>query len=131
MPPESPIPEIRIETEQENGTYVTSPVDDSITDLQLPTTNGRTGPLIIRTRIEDSDLPPAYPTSESSQSQRASNSLTNAHSPNNKSSSSASTHVHTMATKTMSTRAKGMDNNLYRAVVMEGFQGITGKVTSV
>ena len=40
-------------------------------------------------------------------------------------------HGHKPASKTMSAKIKSMDNNLYRAVVLEGFQGLAGKVTSV
>ena len=206
VPPESPIPEIRIETELENGTYVTSPVEDSEVDRrqlstkdgrlmraattnthqvptatttngrqmipattttngrQLPTatpnshqshvTNGRTH--AARNQYPEDDLPPPYPMlSESPRGAKHSHSrsptshTSHSHStpppppppllPHSRSPSphrrSPSPHsepaTHSTAKKTMSAKAKGMENNLYRAVVMEGFQGITGKVTTV
>ena len=135
VPPESPIPEIRIETEQDNGTYVTSPVEDVPADYSpLPGTVRRT----IIAQMSDSDLPPAYPSSEEDHSHRArgfSDAPLYMHTTveNGKSSSSSAVAAgtHSTASKTMSVKAKGMDNNLYRAIVLEGFQGITGKVTSV
>ena len=242
--PESPIPEIWIETELENGTYVTSPVEDS--DVQLPpsighclptitvtsdhvqpvptanghplhslpasnghsngrslpsTTNGHSLPSANgrplnysngraetssngrafanpqpmpasattrihrntssqhssgasekssrsgRTReyIED-DPPPPYPLSESprgaktknqQQNQNSSTQFNSTNHPQSHQTSSpcppanATATGRSVAKKTMSTKAKGMDNNLYRAMVLEGFQGITGKVTPV
>lgn len=66
---------------------------------------------------ENSDLPPPYPMEGS---------------PYHRWRSSSESPVrHKSAAKTMSAQAKNMDNNLYRAVVLEGFQGISGKVTSV
>ena len=143
IPPESPIPEIRIETEQENGTYVTSPVEDDL--LRIPTvSNSRPEPWKHRKQVtrakdlEDDDLPPPYPMTESPRAVKSSRSRSPAHthaSDYRQKTSPSSSHppapTHAMAAKTMSTKAKGMDNNLYRAVVMEGFQGITGKVTTV
>jgi hypothetical protein len=228
VPPESPIPEIRIQTELENGTYVTSPVEDSDVALpppighrlptitissdqiqplstgnghplhSLPATNGHPMPSSnghpltfsngralrnpqpqsstastrshhntnsqqspagttqkssdsgrIREGIED-DPPPPYPMSESPggaaktrSRQQNSTSYTQHTSTNHSQSHHASppprqppatatgTGAHSVAGKTTSSKAKGMDNNLYRAVVLEGFQGITGKVTTV
>ena len=138
VPPESPIPEIRIETEQENGTYVTSPVVDDSTDRQLSATKSQTAHWANnRTRVDDlDDMPPPYPMTESPRARiSGGHSVTHAHTSNKKSMSSSPAalppHTHSMAAKTMSSKAKGMDNNLYRAMVMEGFQNITGKVTSV
>ena len=199
IPPESPIPEIRIETELENGTYVTSPVEDSDVHFTptgighrrlptitvtggpatmsngraLPATNGRSSPVASwpqpssadsngyhstnnrpqpplgpsSTKLqprqgqqeEAKDPPPSYSMSESPMETRVgghrSRSSTHPthtstkHSPTN--STSPSTSTHPTAKKTMSSKARGMDNNFYKAVVMEGFQGITGKVTTV
>ena len=67
---------------------------------------------------ENSDVPPPYPM-EGSPYHRW------------RSSSESPVRSHKPAAKTMSGQAKSMDNNLYRAVVLEGFQGISGKVTSV
>ena len=198
IPPESPIPEIRIETELENGTYVTSPVEDC--DLQLPPANGHQLPTITITSDRarpaastnghplpsgngrqlpsangrplpssaansprsqsingrrlpaattnhvphsrqaqgnfDADPPPPYPMTESpggatktghrnrSSTQPARTSTNHSSSPH----ASPSAVGHSAAKNTMSSKAKSMDNNLYRAVVLEG---ITGKVTTV
>ena len=89
----------------------------------------------------EADPPPPYPMSESPGGARASHRIRSStqptqttHTSTNHSSSphsSPSATRHSVAKKTMSAKAKGMDNNLYKAVVMEGFQGITGKVTTV
>lgn len=180
VPPESPIPEIRIETELENGTYVTSPVEDSEIDRELswndrqlpPTaTNGRQLPATTmkarplaamttssrqvptstsnghqmttghqshvnngrmhktRPQYQDDDLPPPYPMSQSPRAKFPRNRSSTQ--PSTRTHSSSPHSAHNTAKKTMSAKAKGMENNLYRAVVMEGFQGITGKVTTV
>ena len=232
IPPESPIPEIRIQTELENGTYVTSPVEDSDVTLpppighrlptititsdqiqpvstanghplhSLPATNGRSLPATnghpmpssnghpltssngralptsqplsstastrshhntntqwspagttqksshsgrIREGIED-DPPPPYPMSESPggaaktrfRQQNSTSSTSTNHSqshhtslPRQPPATATGTGAHSVAKKTTSSKAKAMDNNLYRAVVLEGFQGISGKVTTV
>lgn len=103
---------------------MTSPVDDDTVDHQLPATNGRTAPWVIKTRGVDQDLPPAYPASQTSRTRSLSDSrgyaITNQ--------PMSDRRHHSTASKTLSTKARGMDNNLYRTVMMEG---ITGKVTSV
>ena len=224
IPPESPIPEIRIQTELENGTYVTSPVEDSDVTLpppighrlptititsdqiqpvstanghplhSLPATNGHPMPSSnghpltssngralptsqplsstastrshhntntqrspagttqksshsgrIREGIEH-DPPPPYPMSESpggaaktrsrqqnstSSPQHASTNHSQYSLPRQPPATATGTGAHSVAKKTTSSKAKAMDNNLYRAVVLEGFQGISGKVTTV
>ena len=60
---------------------------------------------------KDSDLPPPYSDNQWSEDR-----------------TDSKVHGHKPASKTMSGRAKSMDNNLYRAVVLEG---LAGKVTSV
>lgn len=203
----------------DNGTYVSSPVDDSDIELQLPinghrqlptititseqehdhqvasidssnghsstgnghpvpngvslpshplppsspdgyndSPNGRYTPpslssLEMRMRPEEDDPPPPYPltespggartarhytthTSTSSQASSIEQSSTSRHrssssptSPTSLSSSFPTTDTnHATAKKTITSKAKEMDNNLYKAVVLEG---ITGKVTSV
>lgn len=105
---------------------MTSPVDDDAMDHKLPASNGRTAPWVVKTQGMDRDLPPAYSASQTSRSRSPSDPRGYVSTTTNQFMSEH--RHHSTANKTLSTKVKGMENSLYRTVMMEG---ITGKVTSV